>query len=207
MGNSYLNNLGLAYKIDDDWSLLARNSFSVQGTRSSQSELWRTRQQIGLAWRQVAENRWNALARYEHRLEFQKGGIDPYSNESHIFSTHVNYQPHRDVITSGRYAFKYGEQKMNDIESKFIGHLLYGRVTWDFLPDWDIGLQAGMMADQQAIQYAQGLELGHQAWNDLWVSAGYNFRGFDAGDLKSTDYTSQGFYLRMRFKFDEGLFQ
>jgi uncharacterized repeat protein (TIGR01451 family) len=206
-GNSYLNSLGLAYKIDDDWSLLARNTFSVQETRSSQSALWRTRQQIGVAWRQVTENRWNALARYEHRLEFQKGGIDPYSNESHIFSTHVNYQPHRDVITSGRYAFKYGEQKINDIDSKFIGHLLYGRVMWDFLPDWDIGLQAGMMADQHSIQYAQGVELGHQAWNDLWLSAGYNFRGFDAGDLKSNDYTSQGFYVRMRFKFDEGLFQ
>jgi uncharacterized repeat protein (TIGR01451 family) len=206
MGNSYLNTLGLAYKIDDDWSLLARNSFSLQETRADHSALWRTRQQIGLAWRQVVDNRWNALGRYEHRLEKKTGGIDAYSQDSHIFSTHVNYQPHRDVITSGRYAVKLSQQTQNAIKSHFLGHLLYGRVTWDFLPDWDVSVQAGMMADKMALQYAQGLELGYQAVSDLWVSAGYNFRGFDGGDLKGMDYTSQGFYVRMRYKFDEGLF-
>jgi hypothetical protein len=206
MGNSYLNTLGLAYKIDDDWSLLARNSFSLQETRADHSALWRTRQQIGLAWRQVVDNRWNALGRYEHRLEKKTGGIDAYSQDSHIFSTHVNYQPHRDVITSGRYAVKLSQQTQNAVTSNFLGHLLYGRVTWDFLPDWDVSVQAGMMADKIAFQYAQGLELGYQAVSDLWVSAGYNVKGFDGGDLKGTDYTAQGFYVRMRYKFDEGLF-
>jgi uncharacterized repeat protein (TIGR01451 family) len=206
-GNSYLNTLGFAYKIDENWSALARNILSVQDTRSDDSRLWRTRQQLGVAWRQVTENRWNALARYEHRLEKKTGGLDPYSEESHIFSSHVNYQPYRDVITSGRYAVKWSEMTRNNISSNFLGHLLYGRVTWDFLPDWDVSLQGGAMLDKTALQYATGMELGYQAINDLWVSAGYNFRGFDGGDLKGTDYTAQGFYVRMRFKFDEGLFQ
>jgi uncharacterized repeat protein (TIGR01451 family) len=205
-GNSYLNTLGWAYKIDPDWSLLARNSLSIQQTRASHSALWRTRQQIGVAWRQVEDNRWNALGRYEHFLERQTGGTTPYNNESHIVSTHVNYQPHRDVITSGRYAVKWSEQRLNNVTSHFLGQLLYGRLTWDFLPDWDASVQAGIMADKMAMQYAQGLELGYQAVNDLWVSAGYNYRGFNGGGLQGTDYTSQGFYVRMRFKFDEGLF-
>jgi hypothetical protein len=111
------------------------------------------------------------------------------------------------VITSGRYAVKWSEQKRNAISSQFLGQLLYGRVTWDFLPDWDASLQAGVMADKNALQYAQGVELGYQAVNNLWVSAGYNVRGFDGGDLQGTDYTTKGFYVRMRFKFDEGLFE
>jgi hypothetical protein len=53
----------------------------------------------------------------------------------------------------------------------------------------------------------RGLELVYQAVNDLRVSAGYNYRGFNGGGLQGTDYTSQGFYVRMRFKFDEGLFE
>jgi hypothetical protein len=40
----------------------------------------------------------------------------------------------------------------------------------------------------------------------LWASAGFNWTGFTDRDLSGADYTSQGFYVRMRFKFDENLF-
>ncbi|WP_394753701.1 DUF11 domain-containing protein [Crenothrix sp.] len=205
-GNSWLNTLGLAYKINQDWSMLARNGLSVQENSFDHSELWRTRQQIGFAWRQVNDNRWNALGRYEHRMEEQKGGIDPYREKSHIVSTHINYQPRRDLIASGRYAVKWSDQKRDNVNTNSLTQLIYGRTTWDFLPDWDISLQSGVLKDEHAIQFGAGMELGYQAVNDLWVSVGYNMQGFDGGDLKGTDYTAQGFYVRMRFKFDEGLF-
>jgi large repetitive protein len=205
-GNSYLNTMGLSYKINKDWSLLARNGLSVQENKLDSSELWRTRQQIGVAWRQVDNNRWNALGRYEHRLEQQKGGRDPYREDSHIGSTHLNYQPRRDLIASGRYAVKWSEQERNNNISKGLTHLLYGRATWDFMPDWDISVQSGLLKDQQAIQFSEGIELGYQVINDLWASVGYNLQGFDGGALKGTDYTAQGFYIRARFKFDENLF-
>ncbi len=205
-GDSWLNTLGLAYKINQDWSLLARNGFSVQENAADGSELWRTRQQIGLAWRQVNDNRWNALGRYEHRLEEQKGGNDPYREKSHIVSTHINYQPRRDLVSSGRYTLKWSEQERNKTKANVLAHLLYGRVTWDFLQDWDVSVQSGVLKDEHAIQFSEGVEVGYQVINDLWASVGYNMQGFDGGDLKGTDYTEQGFYVRVRFKFDEGLF-
>jgi murein tripeptide amidase MpaA len=64
-----------------------------------------------------------------------------------------------------------------------------------------------MMKDQHALQFGAGGELGYQVVNDLWLSAGYNMQGFDGGDLSGTDYTAQGFYVRARYKFDEGLFR
>jgi hypothetical protein len=205
-GNSWLNTLGLAYKINQDWSLLARNGLSVQENNADGSELWRTRQQIGLAWRQVNDNRWNALGRYEHRLEEQKSGKDPYREKSHIVSTHINYQPRRDLIASGRYAVKWSEQERNTTKANGLTQLLYGRATWDFLPDFDVSVQSGLLKDKDALQFSEGIEVGYQVINDLWASVGYNLQGFDGGDLKGTDYTQQGFYVRARFKFDESLF-
>ena len=205
-GNSWLNTVGLAYKIDKDWSLLARSGLSIQESSFDHSELWRTRQQIGVAWRQVDDNRWNALGRYEHRLEDEKGSTDPYREESHIISTHINYQPRKDLIASGRYAVKWSDQERDKVNTTSLTQLIYGRATWDFYQDFDISVQSGILKDDHAIQFGAGMELGYQVVNDLWVSTGYNMQGFDGGDLKGTDYTAQGFYVRMRFKFDEGLF-
>ena len=205
-GNSWLNTIGLAYKINKDWSLLARNGLSIQESSFENNALWRTRQQIGVAWRQVDDNRWNALGRYEHRLEDEKGSTDPYREESHIISTHINYQPRKDLIASGRYAVKWSDQERDKVNTTSLTQLIYERATWDFYQDFDISVQSGVLKDDHAIQFGAGMELGYQVVNDLWVSTGYNMQGFDGGDLKGTDYTAQGFYVRMRFKFDEGLF-
>jgi hypothetical protein len=54
-------------------------------------------------------------------------------------------------------------------------------------------------------QWALGMEAGYRVIKNTWLSAGYNIRGFSAGDLTS-DYTNRGIYLRLRLKFDEGWF-
>ena len=56
-------------------------------------------------------------------------------------------------------------------------------------------------------QFAVGAELGYLLTENLWLSAGYNVRGFRDDDLTVGEYTNQGAYLRLRFKFDETLFR
>ncbi|MNG41120.1 hypothetical protein D3C84_1300910 [compost metagenome] len=42
---------------------------------------------------------------------------------------------------------------------------------------------------------------------NLWLSAGYNFVGFVGDpDLTGYEYTDEGAFIRLRFKFDEDLF-
>ena len=51
-----------------------------------------------------------------------------------------------------------------------------------------------------------GGEVGYLLAQNLWLSAGYNFSGYSDKDLVDSDTTTQGPYLRLRFKFDENLF-
>ena len=51
-----------------------------------------------------------------------------------------------------------------------------------------------------------GAELGYLLATNLWVSAGYNFMGYQDEELANTSSTGEGAYLRFRFKFDEDLF-
>ena len=41
--------------------------------------------------------------------------------------------------------------------------------------------------------------------DNLWVSLGFNFTGFEDKDLTTSEYTNRGLYLRLRYKFDEEL--
>ena len=43
--------------------------------------------------------------------------------------------------------------------------------------------------------------------DNLWVTLGYNFRGFSDTDLTGSDYTNRGWVLGVRYKFDEDLFK
>jgi len=56
-------------------------------------------------------------------------------------------------------------------------------------------------------QYGIGLEVGYLVTTNLWVSAGYNFFGYRDDDLAGTDHTAKGPYVRLRYKFDEQLFE
>jgi hypothetical protein len=58
-----------------------------------------------------------------------------------------------------------------------------------------------------AAESAVGLEVGYLAWKNLWLSLGYNIKGFNAAELAAEAYTQRGLYLRMRLKFDENLFE
>ena len=59
----------------------------------------------------------------------------------------------------------------------------------------------------RTVSYASGVETGYLVMENLWLSAGYNWRGFRDRDLTGSDYTAKGLYLRLRWKFDEDLFE
>jgi hypothetical protein len=87
--------------------------------------------------------------------------------------------------------------------------MLAGRLVYDITEHWDFGLAAAIQMGQNgARQHAAGVEVGYLLKQNLWLSAGVNFTGFTADrDLAANDYTQRGFYLRLRFKFDETLFK
>ena len=50
-----------------------------------------------------------------------------------------------------------------------------------------------------------GGEVGFQLQKNLWLSAGYNVTGFADADLVSSNFTTRGFFIRLRVKFDESV--
>ncbi len=224
--NTRLFSAGFGYKLDPSWSLLARSVMSAsegQGANAGNAHHL-ARHQIGLAYRPVDTDTWNALMRYERRSErvvgtgsstgaldgasvfgsgYGGGGL-PGSTSADIVSAHLNYNPQPGTVINGRYAAKWSRADDGVLKSTYWAQLLQARYTQDLNNDWDLGVQVGLLRGKGGgLQKTLGVELGYQLTKDLWVSAGYNFVGLSDRELTANEYTSKGAYIRLRFKFDE----
>lgn len=214
-----------ARKLNRDWTLLARN-YLLATNYEARGDVLQDRFQIGAAYRDTDRNRINALMRYEYKLERDESGlilqdgnvVDGTSQEvrtrAHIVSSHADWHPSRPWWITGRVAGKWQRDQFayadgSRVNSTFRAMLVSGRVVYDITENWDVGVLASTFRGQnQANQYAYGVEVGRLLRQNLWLSAGYNWTGFTGDrDLSGYEYTQQGVFLRLRFKFDEDLFR
>lgn len=204
-GDVYLNTLGYGLRLSENWAFLARHIFSLQ-TRDGSGNRLQERLQAGFAFRDYTASRWNALTRYEFKYEDNQQSDIGLKRNVHVVSAHVNYQFNDDVILSGRAATKTSiEDAGNGNTDLLTMNLLAGRLTYDITKRWDLGTSAAVLTDGafESADYRVGAEAGFIAATNLRMAAGYNFSGYYDPDLPAFDYTQQGPYLGMSYKFDE----
>lgn len=205
--DTMLANAGIAYRYDENTTLLAKDTYSKVDYTDGHRMM--NRFQLGAAYRDYDSNQLDMLAKVEYRTDDNQTGKDPYQKDSIIWSWHGNYHPTRPLTISGHYAGKHTQYNANNIDNSNTAHTAYIRGLYDINEKWDAGLQAGSYWNDQAddVAYMLGAEVGYSPMTNLWLSLGYNFVGYNDDDIAYDDTTSQGAYFRMRFKFDENLFK
>ena len=207
--DTLLNTLGFAYKMTDDVTLLTKNVFSqIDNKGSTSGDRMIDRFQVGAAYRDFDQNRFDALTKLEYRYEDDQTNLaSPYLRNVYILSNHANYHPNRQLTLSGQYAVKYVKADFEGIKSTGATQLLSGRAMYDINERWDAGINAGLLWSDASAgrRLLLGGEVGYLLAANLWLSAGYNFSGYKDKDLVESNTTIQGPYLRFRFKFDEDL--
>ena len=205
--DTLLGSAGVAYRYNDEVTLLAKDIYSKVDYDDGHRTI--NRFQLGAAFRDYDSNQLDMLAKLEYRLDDNATGDDPYQKDAIVWSWSGNYHPTRPLTLSGHYAGKYTEYDAQGIASDNTAHAVYARSLYDISERWDIGLQAGTYWNKQAndLAYLVGAEVGYSPMNNLWLSLGYNFMGFEDEDIAYDDTTIEGAYFRLRFKFDEDLFK
>jgi hypothetical protein len=201
----------LARKIARDWTLLARH-YLLRTDYRSRGDVLQNRTQLGLAWRDTDTNRGNALAKLEWKRESDASNaeVGTLKTRAVVAALAGEWHPSRPWWLSGRAAAKWQDDRFEGgVESRFRGQWLSGRLVYDLGKRWDVGVAAALQRGQQgARETAYGAEVGYLLATNLWLSAGYNRSGFRGdNDLSGYEYTQRGAYIRLRFKFDETLFQ
>ena len=211
---NWLLTLGVARKLDSDWTLLAREYANVVNPRTAAgSNKFQSRFQLGFAYRPVDNNKFDALGLYERKDNRDTSPGTQINSKTDIISVRGNYHPSRVWWLSGRYAYKnVNELLLGTVQDSYRAQLLGGRVTYDVTNKWSVGgIFSVLQGSGGDMQYAYGLEVGYIVMDNLYATLGYNWRGFassgTAAGLTGNDYTNRGWVLGLRYKFDEDLFK
>jgi hypothetical protein len=212
-GDTWLSTLGLARKLSSDWTLLSKNYYQrtepKRGRGDVQNRFW-----FGGAYRDVESNRLNLLSRYEYRFEDMRGtpalAIPAVATKRdvHAVSTHADWHPSASWTLSGQHAAKLVSDRTEGSLSRYLANLVSGRLGYDLSRRVDVGVlgSASWSPNAGGRRYGLGGELGYLLHGNVWLSIGYNLIGFSDRDMAGSQETARGAFVRMRIKFDEGLF-
>ncbi|BCM91019.1 hypothetical protein IAD21_02883 [Abditibacteriota bacterium] len=209
--DSTLVNAGFAYAPSRDLTFLGRGAYS--STKSSggsvvlgSSNRTQTRLQFGAAYRPSKNDRFNMLAKYEYR-----GGDDPDALSArlrrrvHILSGDMNYGYSRSLLAQLHVAAKRSKDS-DEFNASTSAYLISGRLTRDFGRRFSASLLGSTLwSNPGGRQTSFGLEGSYSVTSNLLLSVGYNFSELEDEDLLS-DTLGKGLYMRLRWKFDEDLF-
>jgi hypothetical protein len=214
--DSVLATITVARKLDRDWTALVRNytlasRYEQRGAvvGAAGYNALQNRFQLGVAYRPVDTNRLDVLSKVEHKFSKNAADRPGVQEEAFIASAHAIYHPSRPWWLSGRLAGKAAREEGVSAfgPTKYNAALASGRLVYDVTENIDLGVMGAMLYGSGGTrQQAIGFEAGYLLQQNLWLSVGFNARGFYERDLSASEYTNRGFYLRLRFKFDEDLF-
>ena len=189
-------------RVNEDWSLLARDSLRLDRPDNESSKYQNTFT-IGFARRPRTDNKHNMLFLYQNKLE---RGYDADGDcDAHILSTHQSYEIDDSKTVSGRLGGKTERCSKGGTTSSSNAVVMDGRFIWDITNRWDTDVHGGLLATSgfDELQYSAGLGINYLVKRNLRVGVGYNFKGFEEDDLDSEGYNKQGVYVGLQYKVDE----
>ena len=208
--DSYLNTLGYARKLSEDWTFLGKTILYYNDNKGpGTGDKTQARIQSGLAWRQTKIDKWNGIGKYEFKHEDDASQPSLRLDRNvHILSLNVNYQPVQEWTFSMHYAGKYVQENSLGIDSEYHSHLINNRAIYEISRVVDIGLNTSVMLEGKSgeLVYGFGPEIGFTIKRNLRIGVGFNFFGFHDRDLSQDVNTDRGVYINMKLKFDETLF-
>ncbi|MGH8371878.1 MAG: OmpA family protein [Gammaproteobacteria bacterium] len=117
----------------------------------------------------------------------------------------ANYRASDRSQWSIYYGSKYARYVFDSGAYKGYTDLIGSEYRYDLSSRWDIGLIGSRLHTYSSgvVNYSYGVETGWDIHKNMWLSIGYNFKGFYDQDFNAAHYTAKGVFIRFRFKFDQ----
>lgn len=129
----------------------------------------------------------------------------------HLYGHRIVNNTHVNLVFAQRHQMstQYGARYVADTidNTRFTGYsdLIGLEYRYDITERWDIGTRGSRLHSWQSdvTQHAWGVMAGYSPIRDVWISLGYNFRGFYDRDFTGAEGRVQGIVLDFRIKFDQ----
>jgi len=143
------------------------------------------------------------------KLDFIKAKLESeagsFLTDKMVNNLNVNLTPTNKSEIALQHGFKYVTDTVNDFEHRGVTQLVGVDTHYDLSKSWELGLQGSVLYAQSAnnFDYGFGLYSGHNLFDNMLLTVGYNWRGFEDRDFSLQTYRIEGAYFRFNMKFDQ----
>lgn len=200
----------LAYKIDEDSRILA--TFDQADSKSDGNSLIDGHMvdlSLGYAFRPVANERLNVLARYRYLNDSFGQEIDGQPGngavqKSHVFSLEGNYDLDKQWTLGGKIGGRFSQSAPHKGEaySSNDAWLAVANMRYHFVHQWDALFELRHLNAVAAKQSDQGalIAVYRHFGDNAQLGLGYNFGSF-SGDLTDLRLDDKGIFINLTAKF------
>jgi uncharacterized repeat protein (TIGR01451 family) len=197
------------FQLNPDWRMIGKFDYSF--SNSSLGDFFDggyTEAVIGYAYRPVAHDRLDVLAKYTFFDNVptvdqvsSKGLSSRFIQRSHIAAIDATYDLTPRWSIGGKYAYRLGQVSLDREDPKFFdnnAHLLILRTDWRFLKNWETFAEGRLLEMPDLDERRSGALVGVYRYigENLKLGVGYNFSDF-SDDLTDLSYDDQGFFFNL----------
>ena len=199
----------MKYQINEDGRLLAKFNHAISD--SSQGDVFDggfTEVVAGFAYRPVAHDRFNALAKYTYFYNMpssdqvgQDGTSAQFLQKSHIAALDLSYDVTDRWTLGTKYAYRLSQVSLDRDDPDFFdndAHLFILRSDYRFLRNWESSVEGRILELPDLDERRAGaLVTVYRYFGDHFkVGLGYNFTDFSE-DLTDLSYDHHGIFLNV----------
>jgi hypothetical protein len=204
----YLTTNQLEYKINPDLTLVGKYRYSVsEDVGLKQVVAMFEERSIGIAYRPVKHDRFNALARYTHLLDQKGVPVDTTlasKSISDVLSAEWSLQLGKKLEWVDKTAYRVKTECFVD-RPAFTGHTLLSihRLNYHLFSQVDAAGEYRMLWQMEARDQRQGwlAELSWEPISHVRLGAGFNFSDFSDNEFSDNNYSVYGWFLRVQGKY------
>ncbi|QGX99132.1 hypothetical protein EI983_12975 [Roseovarius faecimaris] len=203
----------LRYQASEEFRLLANiDTIISESNQSSFRDGRYIEGKIGLAYRPINNDRFNALFSYTYLEDLPgtdqvniEGDLNGPRQKSHILNADVSYDLNRQFTLGAKYGYRMADVETvrgSGVFTSNTAHLGILRLDYHVVHNWDIMVEARIQKFEEANVTETGAVIG--AWrhfgNNAKIGVGYQFGDVD-DDLRYIDGRKEGPFLNILAKF------
>ena len=197
-------NLSTALYTQSNDSLAMALGGKLNKSKTKESDETDINAHISMAYRPNSANV-IMLEKFEYRSSNSMIENKNLKSEKLINNFNINLSPTRNSELALQYGAKYVFDSIDSFEHKGVTQLFGLDASYDLTDSWKFGLQGSCLYAQSAnnFDYGFGVYSGHNLFDNMLLTIGYNWKGFEDEDFSLQTYRLEGAYFRFNMKFDQ----
>lgn len=199
----------LDYKLNPDFTLQGKFQYSRTVNRGTSAvEALFEVASVGLAYRPVANDRINGMARLTHLSDQRPQGLIPSDNDKttmDVLAVEGLFQLHPKVELFSKLAGRHQQQTFLFLRQSVAANtwLAIERLNINLWKPLDLGVEWRILAQRETSGARQGFlaELMWKIQKHFRAGFGYNFTDFSDDELSRNDYRTGGWFIRVQGRY------